>query len=152
MGTELAAAITTADRVGKVGDDDSGNTGMAFLEAWLRAIGAVNGNEAKVDYWGSTLDPRMPKHVGGDLLETFLCKYFVMCYSGNKLLGEDRIETATDTSKGTDIVLDVRLDRAIKEVNGTYSAVQCTKGKRVMFLVEYYAQLVIRDGDVSVAY
>ena len=103
MGTELAAAITTADRVGKVGDDDSGNTCMAFLEAWLRAIGAVNGNEAKVDYWGSTLDPRMPKHVGGDLLETFLCKYFVMCYSGNKLLGEDRIETATDTSKGTKV-------------------------------------------------
>ena len=137
--------------MGKVGADGSGNTGMAFLEAWLRAIGAVNGNETKVDYWGSKLDERMRKHVGGDLLETFLCKYFVMCFSGNKLLGEDRIETAQDTSKGTDIVLDLRLDKALKD-EASDPHTQCKNGKRVFFLVEYYAQLVIRDGDVSVAY
>ena len=96
-----------------------------------------------MDYWGSELDERMKAHTGADLLETFLCKYFVMCWSGNKLLGEDRIETAADTSKGTDIVLDLRLDRPLSDAANIapaqHGSVVCASGKRVFFLIEYYA-------------
>ena len=84
------------------------NSGMAFLEAYLKSIGAVNGHEQDVEYWGRTLDPDKCKpHEGGDLLQTFLHKYFVAVYDGEKFLGS-AIESGVDTEAGKDIVCDLR--------------------------------------------
>jgi len=56
------------------------NSGMAFLEAYLKSIGAVNGHEQDVEYWGRSLDPEKCKpHEGGDLLQTFLHNISVVC-------------------------------------------------------------------------
>ena len=148
----MSESITTENKSGKVGSGP--NTGQAFLEQYLRAIGAVNGNKDKVEFWGKDLDMRCKDHCGGKLLDTFLCKYFCLCYDGEKLLGDPDIETGVDTGGGKDIVLDLRFNRGLK-VNaapgggGQAAHVVCPQGKRIMFLIEYHCQLHVRDNDVS---
>ena len=44
VGSELSEATTLENRDLGIGGVASPNTGNAFLEQWLRAIGAVNGN------------------------------------------------------------------------------------------------------------
>jgi hypothetical protein len=111
VGAELSEAITTENKGKKVGAPP--NTGQAFLEQYLRAIGAVNGNRDKVEFWGKDLDMRCRDFCGRKLLDTFLCKYFCLCYDGEKLLGDPDIETGVDTGGGKDIVLDLRFDRGL---------------------------------------
>ena len=74
---------------------------MAYLEAYLRAIGAVNGHEQDVEFWGRDWTPYIATLGGGDLLQTFLSKYFCCVYDGEKLLGS-RVETGVDTEVGKD--------------------------------------------------
>ena len=147
----MSESITTENKSGKVGSGP--NTGQAFLEQYLRAIGAVNGNKDKVEFWGKDLDMRCKDHCGGKLLDTFLCKYFCLCYDGEKLLGDPDIETGVDTGGGKDIVLDLRFDRGLKDIGeGDGEVVEkarCTSGKRIMFLIEYHCQLHVRDNDVT---
>jgi hypothetical protein len=107
VGAELSEAITTEDKTQVVGP--APNTGMAWLEAYLRAIGAVNGNQAGVEFWGKDLEYMAKDFCGRKLLDTFLCKYFCLCYDGEKLIGDPRIETGVSTMGNKDIVLDLRL-------------------------------------------
>jgi len=117
------------------------NTGMEFLEAYLKSIGAVNGHEQDVEYWGRTLDPlRCKPHEGGELLQTFLSKYFVAVYDGEKFLGS-AIESGVDTEAGKDIVCDLRW-RNSKPFNEV----------RVMALICYHAQMVIKENSVEMSY
>ena len=117
------------------------------MESYLRAIGAVNGNKAGVEFWGKDLDARCKPHCGGDLLETFLSKHFCLCYDGEKLLDEAGIETGVNTQGGKDIVLDLRFDTSMGGGLGHADA-QCD-AKRIMFLIEYHCQLHVRDNEVS---
>jgi len=150
VGAELSEAITTENKSGKVGTGP--NTGQAFLEAYLRAIGAVNGNKAGVEFWGKELDMRCKPHCGGDLLETFLSKHFCLCYDGEKLLDEAGIETGVNTQGGKDIVLDLRFDANLQPAVGAapigHANARCN-AKRIMFLIEYHCQLHVRDNEVS---
>jgi hypothetical protein len=140
VGAELSEAVTTENKSGKVGV--APNTGQAFLEQYLRAIGAVNGNKDKVEFWGKDLDMRCKDFCGRKLLDTFLCKFFCLCYDGEKLLGDPDIETGVDTQGGKDIVLDLRFDRGLTEMAGDGGdqdlRVACPSGKRIMFLIEYH--------------
>ncbi len=148
VGAELSEAITTENKSTKIAAPGSPNTGLAFLEQYLRCIGAVNGNAKNVEFWGKDLDSRCKDHCGGKLLDTFLCKYFCLCYDGEKLLGDPDIETGVDTSGAKDIVLDLRFSAALTENGGADDQCICP-AKRVMFLIEYHSQLHIRDNDVS---
>ena len=148
VGAELSEAVTTENRSGKVAAEDSPNTGQAFLEQYLRSIGAVNGNREKVEFWGKDLDMRCKDHCGRKLLDTFLCKYFCLCYDGEKLLGDPDIETGVDTQGGKDIVLDLRFDVGMENAAGVHALTQCRR-KRIMFLIEYHCQLHVRDNDVT---
>ena len=82
-------------------------------------------------------------------METFLSKYFVCCYDGEKLLGS-QIETGTDTEAGKDIILDLRFGQGnvfAGDVNGRVGI-----GCRLMTLIEYHAQLVIKENSVDLSY
>ena len=114
---------------------------MAFLEKYLRSIGAVNGHEQDTEFWGRNIDPlRCNDHEGGDLLQTFLAKYFVAVYDGEKILGSN-IETGVDTESGKDIVIDLRFGKGVPQT-------KC----RVQALIQYHAQIVIKENDVSISY
>ena len=163
VGAELSEAITTENKSGKVRVPP--NTGNAFLESYLRAIGAVNGNAKNVEFWGKDLDQKCKDHNGRKLLDTFLSKYFCLCYDGEKLLGDPDIETGVDTGGGKDIVLDLRFGDARdgsslqsaealsavagQEAVGIVPAARTIRGKRIMFLIEYHCQLHVKDNDVS---
>ena len=119
---------------------NSVNSGMAFLEAYLRAIGAVNGHEQDTEFWGRDLDPmKCNLWEGGDLLQTFLCKYFCCVYDGEKLLGS-QVETGVDTESGKDIVVDLRWASSVG------------RNTRVMVLIQYHAQVVMKENDVQLSY
>ena len=125
---------------------------MAFLEQYLRAIGAVNGNAKNVEFWGKDLDMRCKDHAGRKLLDTFLCKYFTLCYDAEKILGDPNIETGTSTMGGKDIVLDLRFSGGACMSAGAHDIEKSGKGKRVFFLIEYHSQLQIKDNDVTVSF
>ncbi len=117
------------------------NSGMAFFEAYLKSIGAVNGHEQDKEYWGRDLDPLKCKpHEGGDLLQTFLYKYFCCVYDGEKFLGT-QIESGVDTEAGKDIVCDLRW------CNGKPVA-----NVRAMALICYHAQMIIKENSVEMSY
>ena len=117
------------------------NTGMAYLEAYLKSIGAVNGHEQDVEYWGRVLDPlRCKSHEGGELLQTFLSKYFVAVYDGEKFLGSS-VESGVDTEAGKDIVCDLRW-----KTGSAHGQV------RVMALIQYHAQMVLKESGVEMSY
>ena len=119
------------------------NSGMAFLEAYLKSIGAVNGHEQDVEYWGRKLDPeKCAVHEGGELLQTFLSKYFVAVYDGEKFLGS-AVESGVDTEAGKDIVCDLRFATGATHGN---------KNVRVMALICYHAQMVIKENSVEMSY
>ena len=142
VGTEVSEAVTLEKSSGNlVPGADNINTGMAFLEKYLRSIGAVNGHEQETEFWGRELDPlRCNDHEGGDLLQTFLAKYFVAVYDGEKILGSN-IETGVDTESGKDIVIDLRFAKGVPQT-------KC----RVQALIQYHAQIVIKENDVSISY
>ena len=141
VGTEVSEVVGLEDSTGDLVPDAANiNTGMAYLEAYLRAIGAVNGHEQEKEFWGRDLDPlHCNDWEGGDLLQTFLSKYFVAVYDGEKLLGSN-VETGVDTESGKDIVVDLRWAN---------SAVRDT---RVMVLIQYHAQIVMKENDVQLSY
>ena len=119
------------------------NTGMAYLEAYLKSIGAVNGHEQDVEYWGRVLDPlRCKDFEGGDLLQTFLSKYFVAVYDGEKFLGS-AVESGVDTEAGKDIVCDLRWRGGAPTGDNAV---------RVMALIQYHAQMVIKENGVEMSY
>ena len=106
----------------------------------------MNGNKAGVEFWGKELDMRCKPHCGGDLLETFLCKHFCLCYDGEKLLDEAGIETGVNTQGGKDIVLDLRF--GTRSQPGGNANARCPR-KRIMYLIEYHCQLHVLDNEVS---
>ena len=118
---------------------DNPNTGMAYLEAYLKSIGAVNGHEQDVEYWGRELDSRCKLHEGGDLLATFLHRYFCCVYDGEKFLGTE-IESGVDTEAGKDIVCDLRWSQAPRN------------NVRAMALICYHAQMIIKENSVEMSY
>ena len=146
VGTEVSEAVTlenpSGNLVPKTNFVGNVNTGMAYLEAYLRAIGAVNGHEQETEFWGREQDPlRCNDWEGGDLLQTFLSKYFVAVYDGEKLLGS-RVETGVDTEAGKDIVVDLRwADNQARPVK-----------TRVMVLIQYHCQVVLKENDVQLSF
>ena len=142
VGTEVSEAVALEPSQGVGLDLNAANlaSGMPYLEAYLRAIGAVNGHEQTVEFWGKDLDPeKCNAWEGGDLLQTFLSKYFVCVYDGEKLLGS-QIETGVDTESGKDIVLDLRW------------ADSNARNTRVMALIQYHAQIVIKENSVDLSF
>ena len=149
VGTEVNEPIQLVD-TGKslhnVGDRVNGNggknpnTGMNFLEAYLKSIGAVNGHEQDVEYWGRDNNPLCNDWEGGDLLQTFLSKYFVAVYDGEKFLGS-AVESGVDVESGKDIVCDLRFANAGPAVP-----------VRAMALIQYHAQFVVRENSVDLSY
>ena len=147
VGTEVSEAVTLEKSSGNLAPATKGvNTGLAYLEAYLRSIGAVNGHEQSTEFWGRTLDPlKCNDWEGGDLLETFLSKYFVAVYDGEKVLGS-QIETGVDTESGKDIVVDLRW-------GGAHPAGDAQNNQtRVMVLIQYHAQIIIKENDVQLSY
>ena len=153
IGAEVSEAITLEDSTQGLRPFSGNSTqcavanpnmGMAYLEAYLRSIGAVNGHEQDVEFWGRDLDPRCNKWCGGDLLETFLSRYFVCVYDGEKLLGS-QIETGVDTESGKDIIVDLRWKKPPSENDGG-------KKVRAMVLVQYHAQMIIKENSVDLSY
>ena len=147
VGTEVSEAVTlekpSGNLVPKVLPGAGGgnvNTGLGFLEAYLRAIGAVNGHEQDTEFWGRDIDTRCNEWEGGDLLQTFLAKYFCCVYDGEKLLGS-QVETGVDTESGKDIVVDLRFAG-----NGPVAPT------RVQVLIQYHCQVVIKENDVSLSF
>jgi len=117
------------------------NSGIAFLEAYLKSIGAVNGHEQDVEYWGRQIDPLKCKDMaGGDVLQTFLHKYFCACFDGEKFLGT-AIESSVDTEAGKDIIVDLKW-KGGKPYGQT----------RVMALIQYHAQFVIKETSIEMSY
>jgi len=146
VGTEVSEAVSLepSAQVGLNPVAANRATGMPFLEAYLRAIGAVNGQEQTKEFWGKDLDPlKCNNWEGGDLLETFLSKYFVCVYDGEKLLGS-QIETGVDTESGKDIVLDLRW--------ATTDQQNQPRNTRVMALIQYHAQIVIKENSVDLSF
>ena len=140
VGTEVSEAVTLETPGGLAPGNDNVNTGMAYLEAYLRAIGAVNGQEQSTEFWGRDLAPDIcNKFEGGDLLQTFLSKYFVCVYDGEKLLGS-QIETGVDTESGKDIVVDLRWNNS-NNLN-----------TRAMVLIQYHSQVVIKENSVDLSF
>ena len=148
VGATLSEAVTTEEKSSKIGAGP--NTGMAFFEEWLRSIGAVNGNAANVEWWGASVDERCKDFEGRKLLETFLCKRFCLVYDGEKLIGDERIETGTSTMH-KDIVLDIRFDKALTTAVGNAHA-RTPSGKRIMFLIQYHSQLHVRENEVVASF
>lgn len=139
VGTEVSEAVTLEDSTKDL-TGNSVNTGLAYLEAYLRAIGAVNGHEQDTEFWGRDLDPiKCNAWEGGDLLQTFLSKYFCCVYDGEKLLGS-QVETGVDTESGKDIVVDLRWASSIG------------RDTRVMVLIQYHAQVIMKENDVQLSY
>ena len=126
------------------------------MEAYLRTIGAVNGGTKGTEHWGKELcaDGGCKDFEGGKLLNTFLCKRFVMCYDAEKLIGEGGIEAGTSTMGNKDIVLSLRFgEHAGAAANVDDTAGQAPRPQiRVMVLIKYHAQLRIRNNTVDVAY
>jgi hypothetical protein len=140
VGTEVSEAVTLENTSkGLVPAGDNPNTGMAFLEAYLRSIGAVNGAEQTKEFWGKDLDYRCNDWEGGNLLQTFLSKYFVAVFDGEKLLGSG-IETGIDTEQGKDIICDLRFKTAPLQ------------SLRMMCLIQYHAQLIIKENSVELSF
>jgi hypothetical protein len=149
VGTEVSEPVTLEDtgralqhvgiRAGGVGGENC-STGMPFLEAYLKSIGAVNGHEQDVEYWGRQLDYNCNPWEGGDLLQTFLQKYFVAVYDGEKFLGS-AVESGVDTEAGKDIICDLRFGS-----DGPVAAV------RAMALISYHAQFTIKENSVDLSY
>ena len=102
-----------------------------------------------MEFWGKELDMRCKDFCGRKLLDTFLCKYFCLCYDGEKLLGDPDIETGVDTGGGKDIVLDLRFVGGDLDLAAGSVQARCPQGKRIMFLIEYHCQLHVKDNDVS---
>ena len=146
VGTEVSEAVTLEKSSGNlVPGADNVNSGMGFLEKYLRSIGAVNGHEQEKEFWGKDLEPILCNdHEGGDLLQTFLAKYFVAVYDGEKILGSN-IETGVDTESGKDIVVDLRWAGGVPQ-GGLQHKV------RVQALIQYHAQIVIKENDVSISF
>ena len=146
VGTEVSEAVTlektSGDLVPKTTPAGAANvnSGLPFLEAYLRAIGAVNGHEQDTEFWGRDIDPRCNEWEGGDLLQTFLAKYFACVYDGEKLLGSS-VETGVDTESGKDIVVDLR-----------FATGQPVAATRVQVLIQYHCQVVIKENDVSLSF
>lgn len=145
VGTEVSEAVTLENSSGNLVPGTQANAnvnnGMKFLEAYLRAIGAVNGQEQDTEFWGRFLDQNCNVFEGGDLLQTFLSKYFVAVYDGEKLLGS-QVETGVDTESGKDIVVDLRFAGAPNAGRNT----------RVMVLIQYHAQVIMKENDVQLSY
>ena len=95
------------------------------------------------------MDQRCKDFCGRKLLDTFLCKYFCLCYDGEKLLGDPDIETGVDTQGGKDIVLDLRFNTPLNTNGAALNPLVRCDNKRIMFLIEYHCQLHVRDNDVS---
>ena len=130
---------------------------MAFLENYLRCIGASSTEGIrKKEHWGSELCAHhtCKPFEGGQLLPTFLCKRFVMCYAADKLNDEENIESGVDTKGPSDIVLSLRFNGGtLGATNGAVGSEGARRPNiRVMFLMEYAAQLRIKNNDVEVAY
>ena len=146
VGTEVSEAVTLEKPSGNLVPKTTPagaanlNSGLPFLEAYLRAIGAVNGHEQDTEFWGRDIDTRCNPWEGGDLLQTFLAKYFCCVYDGEKLLGS-QVETGVDTESGKDIVVDLRFAGA-----GPVAAT------RVQVLIQYHCQVVIKENDVSLSF
>ena len=145
VGTEVSEAVgledSTKNLAPPAANQENYNSGMKYLEAYLRAIGAVNGHEQEKEFWGKDLDPlRCNDWEGGDLLQTFLSKYFCCVYDGEKLLGSN-VETGVDTESGKDIVVDLRWAGGAPE-NAT----------RVMVLIQYHCQVVLKENDVQLSF
>jgi hypothetical protein len=157
VGTEVSEPVSLED-TGKTLDDagfrDTGrggncpNTGMSFLEAYLKSIGAVNGHEQDVEYWGRKLDYNANPWEGGDLLQTFLSKYFVAVYNGEKFLGS-QVESGVDTESGKDIVVDLRWGGGKP---GAGDAADSPHSVRAMALISYHAQFTIKENSVDLSY
>ena len=146
IGTEVSEPIALNQPSGDLNPAQAGqvNSGMGYLEAYLKAIGAVNGQMDKTDFWGQEMNKYLcSDYSGGDLLQTFLSKYFTVCYDGEKLLGS-QIETGVDTENGKDCVIDLRF--AEDSVQGQRPPM------RVMVLIQYHAQLIIKENDVSISF
>ena len=151
VGTEVSEPVTLEDTsIGLEGIYDrtnliaNVNSGMAFFEAYLKSIGAVNGHEQDKEYWGRDLDPlKCRDHEGGDLLQTFLHKYFCAVYDGEKFLGT-AIESGVDTEAGKDIVCDLRWCGQGPKDRGA--------NVRAMALICYHAQMIIKENSVEMSY
>jgi len=144
VGTEVSEPIALNDASGDLdpAGADQVNNGMGYLEAYLKAIGAVNGDLATKEFWGAQCGSdkyKCNEWEGGDLLQTFLSKYFTIVYDGEKLIGS-QIETGVDTENGKDIVVDLRWAKSD------------ARNTRVMVLIQYHAQLVIKENDVSISF
>ena len=101
----------------------------------------MNGHEQEVEFWGKHIDPmRCNDWEGGDLLQTFLAKYFVAVYDGEKLLGSN-VETGVDTESGKDIVVDLR-----------WANNAPAHQTRVMVLIQYHCQVVLKENDVQLSF
>ena len=151
VGTEVAEPVALSDSSKSLNNysrdnanmDAGGNpnNGMAFLEAYLKSIGAVNGHEQDVEYWGRELDPLKCKdHEGGELLQTFLSKYFCCVFDGEKFIGS-AVESGVDTESGKDIVCDLR-----------WCSGKPIANVRAMALICYHAQMVIKENSVDLSY
>ena len=146
-----AVSLNNPEGLGKA---TSVNTGMAYLEAYLRAIGAVNGHEQATEFWGRNLSPNLCNEwEGGELLQTFLSKYFCCVYDGEKLLGS-QIETGVDTENGKDIVVDLRWNKSELRAADVPNAVtaHAARNTRVMVLIQYHAQIVIKENGVDLSF
>ena len=141
VGTEVSEAVSLTESNGNLVPSSANiNTGLPYLEAYLRAIGAVNGKEQDVEFWGRKPDPmRCNDWEGGDLLQTFLSKYFVAVYDGEKLIGS-QVETGQDTESGKDIIIDLRW------------ASSQGRNTRVMVLMQYHCQVVMKENDVQLSF
>ena len=113
---------------------------MAYLEAYLKSIGAINGSTDTTQYWGKDLEKyKCNEWEGGDLLQTFLSKYFVCCYDGEKLINS-QIETGVDTESGKDVIINLNWNDSTD------------RNTRVMVLIQYHAQLIIKENDVQISF
>ena len=146
VGTEVSEAVALEKPSGNLAPATAGVcTGLPFLEAYLRSIGAVNGHEQDTEFWGRKQYPLVCNDwEGGDHLQTFLSKYFVAVYGGEKVLGSS-IETGVDTESGKDIVVDLRWAGGVPQ-GGNNNQV------RVQVLIQYHAQVVIKENDVQLSY
>ena len=149
VGTEVSEPVAlenTGSALTNVGNRAFGvggtnvNTGMPFLEAYLKSIGAVNGHEQDIEYWGREIDYNYNAWEGGDLLQTFLSKYFCCVYNGEKFLGS-AIESGVDTESGKDIVCDLRFGEGAPAAH-----------IRAMALIQYHAQFTIKENSVDLSY
>ena len=79
------------------------------------------------------------------MLQTFLSKYFVCVYDGEKLLGS-QVESGVDTESGKDIVVDLRFN------GGSPPTVNGNKSVRAMALICYHAQFTVKENSVDLSF